>query len=167
MPKRTAQTKDNNSPFADRTPELPYENLGSYNLGETNSDYLDTKTVTPLQLDWIEAYTSGKPLYIVKSNGEILYVSVDGTGRALTVHSVIPRYEIQEGYTEYAGPDAWETLSEAIGAHYQVIPLEAGLAESSVQAHVEKSRNPIWLKAVQRLLVLHKKQADNPYRRKG
>jgi hypothetical protein len=107
----------------------------------------------------------GQPLYVVSKDGRIFYISVGGDGKALTVHSVVPRYEIQEGMMmEYAGPDAWYTLEEELGSQYQVVPMQQ-IEESNIEAHAATMRNPIWFRAVRYLVEKHASIQDNPYKK--
>jgi hypothetical protein len=135
-----------------------------YNLAETNSELISQEDNNPLREDWLHARGKGAPLYVVADDGRMYYIAVGGDGKAITVHSVVPRYEIQEGdITEYAGPDAWFTLEENLG-RYEIIPTQA-IADSSVAAHVAAVRNPIWFRAVQRLVTRHARSVHNPYKK--
>jgi len=136
-----------------------------YNLAETDVEAIPTDAMSALRDDWITNRISGEPLYVVAEDGRMFYVSVGGDGKAITLHPVIPRYEIQEGgVTEYAGPDAFFTLEEQLG-HYNVIPMQ-NMQNSNLEAHVATVRNPVWLKAVQRMMEIHKTGiVYNPYRK--
>ena len=151
------QNNDNGQPLGSPSND-------AYNLGETDPEYVNTQTSTPLQEDWVNAKRLGEPLYIVTTDGKIYYVAVHGNGRAITVHPVIPQYEVQEGFTEYEGPDAWHTLSDDIGIHYEIIPLSGNIADSNIEAHVATVRNPIWFRVVQTILAAHRNRTNNPYR---
>jgi len=135
-----------------------------YNLAEVNPEAIPPDDLNNLRQDWIEARMRGDPLYIVADDGRMFYVSVGGDGKALTVHQVVPRYEIQEGMMmEYAGPDAFFTLEESLG-RYQVVPMNK-IQDSSVEGHVATVRNPIWFRAIQHLVEAHARTMDNPYKK--
>ena len=134
-----------------------------YNLAEVNPEAIPREDLNRLREDWIAARENGDPLYVISDQGYIFYVSVGGDGKALTVHPVIPRYEIQEGgVLQYAGPTAFLSLEETLG-RYQVVPM-SHIADSNVAAHVATVRNPIWFRAVQRLIAQHPRKQDNPYK---
>jgi len=136
-----------------------------YNLAEVRPEAIPPDDMNRLREDWIAARSKGEPLYIVGEDGRMFYISVGGDGKAVTLHAVIPRYEIQEGMMmEYAGPDAFWTIEESLG-RYQVIPMQK-LEQSNVESHVATVRNPIWFKAVQHLVNQHiDSMVKNPYKK--
>ena len=151
--------------YAQPTVEVDPQQLfqEEYNLGEIDFSVIPKEELNRLREDWIDARRLGHPLYVVDGAGKIWYVAVDGTGQALTLHPVVPRYEIQEGYTRYEGPDAWYTLEEALG-RYDIIPMTPGLSESNVEAHRATVASPVWFRAVQYIISRHYKGTENPYK---
>jgi hypothetical protein len=162
MTKKTAQglAPDPRSTQVDVGQLFPGE---EYNLAEENPEAIPREDMNSLRDDWIDARIKGQPLYVVAEDGRMFYVAVGGDGKAITLHSVVPRYEIQEGtMMEYAGPDAFFTLEEHLG-RYQVIPMNP-IEDSSVEAHIAAVRDPIWFKAVRYLVNKHVNEMDNPYK---
>jgi len=136
-----------------------------YNLAESNPEAIPPDDIGRLRDDWITARNNGNPLYVVGEDGRMFYVAVGGDGKAITLHSVVPRYEVQEGtITEYAGPDAFFTLEEQLG-RYQPVPMQQ-IVQSNIEGHVATVSNPIWFKAVKRLVQQHMGQeVYNPYKK--
>ena len=135
-----------------------------YNLAETDIEAIPPDDLIRIREDWIAARRAGNPLYVVGDDGRMFYVAVGGDGKAITLHLLVPRYEVQEGMMmEYAGPDAFHTLEEHLG-HYQIVPMQQ-IEDSSVAAHVATVRDPIWFRAVRRLVDAHRVTMDNPYKK--
>lgn len=155
-------------PPESRTVEVDTGQLFSeeqYNLAEVDFSVIPQDDMNRLREDWIDARRLGNPLYIVDSQGRMFYVSVGGDGRAITIHSVVPRYEIQEAMMEYAGPDAWHTLYEHLGPRYDVVPLQ-NVEDSNVAAHAAATRNPAWFRVVRYLVNAHmNRKVYNPYKK--
>jgi hypothetical protein len=142
------------------TSPLKEQSLEGYGLNRTD---VPPDEITALRDVWVKSYTQGKPVYFLTDEGNMFYLSVDGVGHAITLHPVQVKYEIDEGYTEYTGPDAWQQL-DADFSQFSVVPMEQ-VSGSSIEGHVAMTANPIWLKAVQNIVRQHQSLHSNPYRK--
>jgi hypothetical protein len=142
-----------------------WEMSEGFGLNLTDEASIPQEEMTSLRAEWIRSSQSGNPLFVVDEAGKIWRVSVDGTGKTISLYPLEVSYEIKpENGKTYTGPTAWADVEKDV-PFYSAVPADMGVGDSSVEAHVSSATKPIWLRAVQRLTQNYEKLTRNPYRK--